>query len=104
MNKKEEFTLWTLYAIINKMSGKADNTAISQVALMKYKEALGKVSTVISLIITGEDEEKCQRFINELDALSRWNFGDRYGRITENEKLVNKRIKQKMGGWTPMND
>lgn len=32
------------------------------------------------------------------------NFGDRNGRISEEEKQVNARIKQAMGGWTPMND
>lgn len=86
------------------MGGRADYTAISPVAMMKYKEALGKVSTVISLIITGEDDERCQRYINELNALSSWNFGDRNGHISEEEKQLNARIKQKMGGWTPMND
>ena len=104
MTIKERDRLWALYTITNKMGGRSDYTAISPVAMRKYKEALGKVSTVISLIITGEDDERCQRYINELDALSRWNFGDRNGRISEEEKQVNARIKQAMGGWTPMND
>lgn len=84
------------------MGGRADYTAVNPIALMKYKEALGKVSAVISLIITGEDDEKCKLYINELDALSRWNFGNRYGRMSEEEKQVNERIKQAMGGWTPV--
>lgn len=104
MTPKECDRLWDLYAITNKMGGRADYTAISPVAMMKYKEALGKVSKVISLIITGEDNERCQRYINELDALSRWNFADRNGRISEEEKQINEHIKQAMGGWTPMND
>ena len=104
MKAKERNRLWDLYSITNKMGGRADYTAISPIAMMKYKEALGKVSKVISLIITEEDEEQCQRYINELDALSRWNFGDRNGRISEEEKQVNERIKQIMGGWTPMSD
>ena len=104
MKAKERNKLWDLYAITNKMGGRADYTAISPIAMMKYKEALGKVSKVISFIITGEDEEQCQRYINELDALSRWNFGDRNGRISKEEKQVNERIKQAMGGWTPIND
>jgi hypothetical protein len=104
MKAKERNRLWDLCSITNKMGGRADYTAISPIAMMKYKEALGKVSKVISLIITEEDEEQCQRYINELDALSRWNFGDRNGRISEEEKQVNERIKQIMGGWTPMSD
>ena len=89
---------------MNRMGGKVDYTAVSQVKMAKYKEALGKVSIIISLIITGEDEERCQRLINELDALSRWNFADRNGRISKEEKQINERIKQVMGGWTPMDD
>lgn len=104
MKAKERNKLWDLYTITNKMGGMGDYTAVSPIAMMKYKEALGKVSIVISLIITGEDDERCQRYINELDALSRWNFGDRNGRISEEEKQINERIKQTMGGWTPMND
>ena len=86
------------------MGGRADYTAVCPIAMMKYKEALGKVSIVLSLIITGEDEERLQRYINELDALSRWNFGDRNGCISEEEERINEQIKQVMGGWTPMND
>jgi len=104
MKANERNRLWDLYTVTNKMGGRADYTAVSPVALMKYKEALGKVSRVISLIITGEDDEKCKRYINELDALSRWSFCDRNGRISEEEKQANERIKQAMGGWTPMND
>ena len=104
MKAKERNRLWDLYAITNKMGGRIDYTAVSPIAMMKYKEALGKVSMVISLIITGEDDERCQRYINELDALSRWNFEDRNGRISEEEQQINKRIKQETGGWTPMND
>lgn len=104
MKTKERDRLWDLYTITNKMGGRCDYTAVSPITLVKYKEALGKVSTVISLIITGEDDERCQRYINELDALSRWNFGDRHGNISEEERQINERIKQAMGGWTPMND
>lgn len=104
MNKNEQEKLWNLYSITNRMGGKVDYTAVSQVKMAKYKEALGKVSIIISLIITGEDEERCQRLINELDALSRWNFADRNGRISKDEKQINERIKQAMGGWTPMDD
>lgn len=104
MNKNEQEKLWNLYSITNRMGGKVDYTAVSQVKMAKYKEALGKVSIIISLIITGEDEERCQRLINELDALSRWNFADRNGRISKDEKQINERIKQAMGGWTPMED
>ena len=102
MKAKERNKLWDLYSITNKMGGVIDYTAISPIALVKYKEALGKVSKVIFLIITGEDEEQCRRYINELDALSRWNFGDRYGRISEEEKEINDRIKQSLDGWTPL--
>lgn len=104
MKAKERKKLWDLYAITNKMGGRCDYTAISPIVMMKYKEALSKVSFAISLIITGEDEETCQRYIDELDALSRWNFGDRYGNISEEEKLVNEKIKLKMNGWTPMSE
>ena len=104
MNASERDKLWKLYSITNKMGGVADCTAISTVALAKYKQAHSKVSKVISLIITGEDDELCQKYINELDALSRWNFADRNGRITEEEKRVNEHIKTCMNGWTPMSD
>ena len=104
MNAKEQEKLWNLYSITNKLGGKVDYTAVSQMAMAKYKEALGKVSIIISLIITGEDEERCQRLINELEALSRWNFADRNGRISKEEKQINEHIKQAMGGWTPMDD
>jgi hypothetical protein len=103
MTKEERNKLWDLYSITNKMGGACDYTAINPIALIKYKAALTKVSIVISLIINRSDEEKCQRYIDELDALSRWNFGDRNGNISEEEKRVNERIKQKMGGWTPFN-
>ena len=104
MKKEKQEKLWNLYSITNRMGGKVDYTAVSQVKMAKYKEALGKASIIISLIITGEDEERCQRLINELDALSRWNFADRNGRISKDEKQINERIKQAMGGWTPMDD
>lgn len=104
MKEKEQEKLWNLYSITNRMGGRVDYTAVSQVKMAKYKEALGKVSIIISLIITGEDEERYQRLINELDALSRWNFADRNGRISKDEKQINERIKQAMGGWTPMDD
>lgn len=104
MRAKERNWLWDLYTITNKMGGRADYTAINPVTLMKYKEALGKVSRIICLIITGENDEQCQRYINELDALSRWNFGDKFGRISEEEKQINARIKQAMGGWSPMDE
>ena len=104
MKEKEREQLWTLYDIVNKMGGLADYTAVSPIALMKYKGAHGKVSKVISLIITGEDDARCQQLMNELDALSRWNFGDRYGNLSTEEKNVNEKIKQTMKGWTPFTD
>ncbi len=104
MKRKEREILWKLYSIVNKLGGKADYTAVSQKALIAYKQAHAKVSIVISLIITGEDDELCQQYINELDALSRWNFGDKYGNISKEEFECNKRIKEVMRGWTPLSD
>ena len=104
MKAEEREKLWSLYDIVNKMGGSADYTAVSPIALMKYKGAHGKVSRVISLIITGEDDARCKQLMNELDALSRWNFGDRYGNLSADEQKVNEKIKQVMNGWTPFND
>lgn len=104
IRKIQQEQLWDLYSILNKMGGRADLTSISTVALAKYKQALGKASRVISLIITQEDNRLCRRLTDELDALSRWNFGDRNGNITKEELLVNENIKQAMGGWSPLTE
>jgi len=104
MKAKELKNLWDLYCITNKIGGTVDYTAINPIAMMKYKQAFTKVSKVIYLTLTEEDDELCMRYIRELDALSRWNFGDKYGNLSEEEKRVNERIKQEMKGWTPINN
>ena len=40
MKAKERNKLWDLYAITNKMGGRADYTAISPIAMMKYNKEL----------------------------------------------------------------
>lgn len=84
------------------MGGFPDMTAVSPIALAKYKEAHMWVSKIIALIISGEDNKRLQQLIVKLDVLSRWNFGDSYGRISEDEKKSNEKLKQLAGGWTPM--
>lgn len=104
MNFKQRKKLWKLYSITNKLGGTADYTAISLRTLMAYKKAHEKVSKVIALIVSNEDEDLCQRYINELEALSRWNFGDKNGKISKEEQDINERITKEMKGWTPFLD
>ena len=102
MKVKDKKRLWRLHDALNRMGGTPDMTAVSQVALVKYKEAHGKASRVISLILTGEDDDLCDRLLSELEALASWNFGDRHGRISDEEVRVNRRITEALGGWTPL--
>lgn len=101
MNAKEREQLWRLFDITNKMGGRSDYTAVSRIKLMRYSEAYGKVSKIIALIINNDDEKECKKLLNEMDALSRWNFTDRNGGISDEEVRYNRVLKKRMNGWTP---
>ena len=101
MNTKEKEQLWRLFDITNKMGGRNDYTAVSPIKLMRYSEAYGKVSKIIAHIINNDNEEECEKLLYEMDALSRWNFKDRNGRISDEEVRCNQFLKKRMNGWTP---
>lgn len=88
MKKWQRTILWDLYDLTNKMGGVVDLTAVNPTKLCAYSEAHGMVSKIIGYVVNDE-KENAEKFLNELRFIASWNYPDRHGILSDEEKRLN---------------
>lgn len=94
MNKWQKESFIKLYCITNDLGLRSDLTSVNILKLDKYTQVHSIVSKVILGIMTQENKEETEYYIKQLEYLTRWNFPDKWDRLSEEEIEVNKQIEQ----------
>jgi len=76
--------------------GRYDMTAVSREALEKYRRGHIYVANAIYYTLFDEDKGNAERAIKYLEILKKWNFPDRNGRLSDEEKEINNRLQQEL--------
>lgn len=76
----------------NQIGSVSDMTAISTKRLIACTKANMRAYSILVATFYEEDKCKAERLINELELLTKWNFPDKIGRLSNEEKQLNKRL------------
>lgn len=86
-----------LVAICNQLGGGVyDGTAIGSEKLEKFRKAHVNVEKVIYYTFFEEEKESSERELRKLEILTAWNFPDRYGRLSDEERKINARLQKEL--------
>jgi len=94
MKKWQSIVLEELYSLLNKIGNIGDLTAVNMKRMIACTQANQRASMVLSATFFENDPDKASKYLRELRLLSRWNFPDRYGNLTDEEKQINERLRQ----------
>ena len=94
MKKWQKEIVDNLYTLTNRIGSLGDLTAVNIKKLIACTKANQHVSTILLATFFEEDKEKAERLVNELELLSRWNFPDKNGCLSDEEKQLNTKTEQ----------
>lgn len=86
MKKWQHEIIERLYSVQNKIGALGDLTAVSVKNLLACKQANQQASLILAATFFEEDKEKAETFLKEIELLSRWNFPDKNGRLSDEDK------------------
>ena len=92
MKKWQREIIDELYGIETMIGTVGDITAISTRCLIARTQANQQVAKIISATFYEQDKDKAKKLIDELELLRRWNFPDKNGRLSAEEKQLNKKL------------
>lgn len=77
-------------------SGVYDMTAVSREALEKYRKAHSRAARAIYYTLFDEDKKAAEQEIRYLEILKKWNFPDRNGNLSDEEKEINEKLQEEL--------
>lgn len=78
----------------NRIGSVSDLTAISTKRLIACSKANMQVYSILVATFYECDKSKAEKLINELELLTRWNFPDKIGRLSDEENELNKLLEK----------
>lgn len=94
MKKWQKEVIGSLYEFTNDVGSVSDLTAIGTKRLTACAKANQQVSLIIAAAFFEQNKDKTEQLLRELELLTHWNFPDKNGRMSDEEKQLNDRYEK----------
>jgi len=94
MKKWQKEAIGSLYEFTNDVGSVSDLTAIGTKRLTACAKANQQVSLIIAAAFFEQNKEKTEHLLQELELLTHWNFPDKNGGMSDEEKQLNDRYEK----------
>lgn len=94
MKKWQREIIERLYSVQTRIGVVCDLTAISIKNLLACKQANQRASLILSATFFEEDKDLAEMYLKEMELLARWNFPDKNGRLSDEEKKLNDNLEK----------
>lgn len=94
MKKWQREVIDRLFSVQNKIGALCDLTAVNIKNLVACKQANQQASMILSATFFEENKEKAETYLKEIELLACWNFPDKSGRLSDEEKKLNEKLEK----------